>query len=431
MYPTHFPGSSPSAKSRAFALAFLLLIAVADVHGAAAAAIPDRAAMMRLTVDRWISSQSIDGSLPYGFDFLADQPTGQAGNSWAYIVRQAGSFYMLAEYYRYTGERRLQEPLRRALAALDQHSLSIGKGRIQRFVERTRILSLPFARWKLRLALDRLGLLYQDSGPGKVVSPDGRYSSALAGAVAVALLAELTYTRATGDERFAELGSAWLAGLLSLHLPGGGFRDTPASIDDSDYANGEGWFALAVFCDMHRDDAHAVQVLADVDDAMLRRYSDRPSRTFFHWGAMAAEQRYKTTGDARFLRFVQGQAETFFAQFQRRVDPVTNNCSDMEGLAAVLAAMQRSGDGDVALADRIRERLASEAGKLPRLQIQSGQNSLTFAGETRLTAPRMASFSGAFFVGVETPTVRVDLAAHCLSAMVRIERDSLLAPPPK
>ncbi len=384
---------------------------------------------MRRSVDAWVSSQSSDGSLPYGFDFLADKSTGIENNPWAYIVRQAGSFWVLAEYYRYTRDASLREPIRRALAGLEQRSLPIGKRPIQAWIEATRLLSLPVGRWKLKLALDRLGLLYRDSGPGKVVSPDGRYSSALAGGVALSLLAQLTYASASGDEEFAGLGSSWLAGLLGLRLPGGGFRDTPSSIDDSDYANGEGWFALAVYGDLHRDDANVAGVLADLDDVMLRRYSDRPNRMFFHWGAMAAEQRHKTTGAPRFLRFLRHQAEVFFARFQPRVDPVANNCTDMEGLAAILAAMNRSGEGG-ADADRIRARLASETEKLSRLQIQPGQTGLTFAGDARLVAPRMAAFGGAFLVGLETPTIQVDAAAHCLSALIRIERDALLPAAP-
>lgn len=432
MYSTADRGPALSVNSRSLIFGFLLLFAViADVRAAVPAAGVNGAAMMRLTVARWVRLQSSDGSLPYGFDFLADRSIDVADNRWAYIVRQAGSFYVLAEYYRHTEDSRLQEPIRRALVALDQHSLPIGKRRVARWIEATRLLSLPFARWKLLRVLDRLGLLYEDQGPGKVVSPNARYSSALAGAVAVALLTELTYARASGDERFSELRSAWLAGLLSLHIPGGGFRDTPTSIDDSDYANGEGWFALAVYCDIHPDDGQAARVLADLDDAMLRHYSDRPSRAFFHWGAMAAEQRYKTIGEARFLRFMQNQAEIFFARFQHLVDPATNNCSDMEGLSATLAAMVRAGDGGVALADRIRARLASEADKLPLLQIQPGQTELAFAGEAHLTAPRMAAFGGAFLAGLNTPTTRVDLTAHCLSALVRIERDRLLAPSQK
>jgi len=415
-------------NARGLALGMLLLgAASADVRGADSPLGADRAAMMRLTVDSWISSQAPDGSLPYGYDFLADKPTGPEGDPWAYIVRQAGSFFMLAEYFRYTGDSRLQEPLRRAIVALDRHSLPIGKRWMQRWLEEMRILSLPFARWKLLRTLDQLGLLYQDTGTGKVVSPDARYSSALAGAVAVSLLAEMSYARASGDERFATLRSAWLAGLLSLRIPGGGFRDTPTSIDDSDYANGEGWFALAVYCDLHREDAHTAEILAELDAAMLRRYADKPSRAFFHWGAMAAEQRHATTGDARFLQFIQRQAAVYFDRLQPRVDPVSNSCTDMEGLAAMLAAMTRSG-ADAALADRIRARLGSEAEKLPRLQVQPGQQGLTFAGEARLTAPRMATFGGAFLVGRDTPTTQVDAAAHCLSALVRIEREALLPP---
>jgi hypothetical protein len=60
----------------------------------------------------------------------------------------------------------------------------------------------------------------------------------LAGTVALALLAELVYANASGDNRFADLRSAWLQGLLSLRIPGGGFRQTPVSIDDADYYNG-------------------------------------------------------------------------------------------------------------------------------------------------------------------------------------------------
>src|ERR1700674_5360752 len=101
---------------RSVIVALLAVAAIANARAAVPSPVPDRAAMMRLTVDNWISSQSIDGSLPYGFDFLADKSIGQEGNPWAYIVRQAGSFYMLAEDYQYTGDHRLQERIRRALA---------------------------------------------------------------------------------------------------------------------------------------------------------------------------------------------------------------------------------------------------------------------------------------------------------------------------
>ncbi len=404
----------------------LAVAAIASAHAAPASPTVDRPAMMRLVADSWLQTQAADGSLPYGFDFLADRPTGVEGKPWAFIVRQVGSFYMLSEYYRYSGDNRLREPIQRALAAFDQHSLPIGKGRVQRLIEATRILSLPVARWKLTATLDRFGLLYERSGPGKVVSPDGRYESALVGAVAVALLTELMYSRVSGDQQFAGLRSAWLAGLLSLHIPGGGFRETPTSIDDSDFNNGEAWLALAVYCDMYPEDTKTAGILLEVDDAMMERYSAKPTVNFYHWGAVVAAQRFRTTGDPRFLRFLKNQAEIFFDRFEQRLDPESNNCAEMEGLAATLATLNRRGEADAVLAERIRVRLMAEAAKLPRLQIQPGQTTLAVGGEAVLTAPRLAEFGGAFLTGQYQPSTRVDAAAHCLMAMVMIERDGLL-----
>jgi hypothetical protein len=40
----------------------------------------------------------------------------------------------------------------------------------------------------------------------------------------------------------------------------------------------------------------------------------------------------------------------------------------------------------------------------------------------------MADFSGAFLMGLYRPTTRVDAAAHCLSAMIMVERDGLDLP---
>jgi hypothetical protein len=414
------------------ALTFISLLAVAPVNAQAPAeTAPTRPEMMQLLADHWIKTQADDGSLPYGFDFLADGTTGQDGNRWAYIVRQAGAFYMLAEYYRYSRDDRLRDAIRRGLAGLKQHSIPIGKSRTQQWLETTRILSLPVGRWKLMHALDRMQLLYLDKGAGKVVSPDGQYNTALAGAGAVALLAEITYSRASGDHSFAEMRKAWLAGLLSLHIPGGGFRDTPTSIDDSDYANGEGWFALAVYSDAYPEDLSTKVALAEVDDAMIRRYSVEPKKPFFHWGAIAAEQRFRSTRDTRFLNFLVSQTEAFLERLRPRVEPNANHCADMEGLTAALSALRDLGNGDTAIAQRIRSRLTREADKLSRLQIQRGQKGLRFNGEAFLTAPRMADFAGAFLLGLDKPIVQVDAGAHCLLAMVRIERDQLLASPPQ
>jgi hypothetical protein len=125
----------------------------------AAHAASDFSGMMRSTVDGLVASQSAEGLFPYGFDFLADRPMEPDRMSPSNLIRQAGSVSVLAQYFRYTRDARLEEPIQRALSALDRHSLPIGKSRAQYWVERTHLLSLPFARWKLKAALGRFGLL--------------------------------------------------------------------------------------------------------------------------------------------------------------------------------------------------------------------------------------------------------------------------------
>jgi hypothetical protein len=226
------------------------------------------------------------------------------------------------------------------------------------------------------------------------------------------LLTELVYSDAANDERFAESRAGWLRGLMHLRIPGGGFRENPASIDESDYFNGEGWLALAVY-------AHKLDAL---ERALMERYSLRPRAGFYHWGAMAAAQRYATTHDPRFLTFLAGQAELFLTRMQPGLDADANHCPRMEGVAATLEAFHRAGLRDQPLAARLRTWLSGETAKLQRLQIQPGQNRLALGGDAELRAPRLADFSGAFRGGLYDPSTRVDFAFHCLSAMLMLDR---------
>jgi hypothetical protein len=407
-----------------------MVLAGTMFHASAFGASPaiDYPGMMRLTVDGLLASQLADGLFPYGFDFSADRPLEPDRMTPSNLIRQAGTVSALAAYYRYTREPRLREPLQRALTALERRSLPIGKSRLQYRIERTGVLSLPFARWKLLAALEHFGLLYESAGGGKVVSPDRDYGGALAGTVALTLLAELVYANASGDDRFAEARSAWLNGLLTLRIPGGGFRRTPASIDDSSFFNGEGWLALAVYADHHIDDARVAVELADLDQSMIGRYSRKPDRSFFHWGAMAAAQRFATTRDPRFLEFLRAQTDFFLGRFQQAQNPDGNHCAAMEGVAAIVAALGRAGEGDTDRALQIRNWLGQEAARLPQLQIQPGKTAIKLGGAAELRAPRLSQFPGAFFWNLYQPTIRVDAAQHCLSALVMIDRDRLDRP---
>jgi hypothetical protein len=406
------------------------LVAAMALNSALAAESPaDLAGTMRRTVDGLLASQLPEGLFPYGYDFRTDKQLEPDRMSPLNLIRQAGTASALAQYFRHSGDERLAEPVRRAIMAFGRRSLPIGKSRMQHWVEQTGVLSLPFGRWKLRSLLDRLGLLYQSTGDGRVVSPDGNYNGALAGTVALSLLTELLYADATGDNGFAEWRSAWLQGLLSLRIPGGGFRKDPVTIDDSDFYNGEGWLALAVYYDLHADDAQASASLADLDQAMMERYSRSFSRPFHHWGVMAAAQRYATTRDPRFLVFLKNQTHDFFENVSESLRPNSNHCGDMEGLAATLAALNRSGDGKTLLARQVRAWLVREALRLPKLQIRPGQVDMTLSDGAVFHAPRMAEFAGAFVWVLGEPAIRVDAAQHCLSAMTLLERDRLLVEP--
>lgn len=393
---------------------------------AGAATTADIPAIMRLTVDSWVASAQAADFIPYGFNFLADKTLEPEAVSAANLIRQASSSAALANYFDYTRDPKVRDRIQRTLSAFGKLSLPIGKRKLQQVVEATHILSSPVGRWRLKSALARFGLLYQTSGDAKVVSPDGSYDNALAGTVALALLTELVYSHASGDQSFAGLRVAWRDGLLSLRIPGGGFRQTPSSIDDSDYDNGEAWLALAVYGDMNKDDLRSTNALSDLDDALIRRYSEKPSLNFMGWGAMAAAQRYRTTNDPKFLAYLRQLGDGFIAQYQRRFAADANNCAAMEGIGTIAAALKQSGENDTDRARTLRAWLSNEVTKLDRLQIQPGQQGLALGGEAYLRAPRMAEYSGAFLAGVYDPVTRVDASGHCLSAMLIIERNHLL-----
>ena len=392
---------------------------------AAASTAADIPAIMRLTVDSWVASSQATDFIPYGFNFLADKAIEPDLLSPSNLIRQASSSAALANYFDYTSDPKVRDRIQRTLSAFGRLSLPIGKRRLQQLVEATHILSSPVGRWRLKSALGRFGLLYQATGDGKVVSPDGSYNNALAGTVALALLTEIVYSHASGDQSFAGLRAAWRDGLLSLRVPGGGFRQDPSSLDDSDYYNGEAWLALAVYGDLNKDDPGAAKALSDLDDALIRRYSEKPSVNFLGWGAMAAAQRYKTTNDPKFLAYLRQLGDAFVARYQRGFAADANNCAAMEGIGAIAATLKQAGENESDRARALRAWLSGEVTKLDRLQIQPGQQGLTLGGEAYLRAPRMAEYSGAFLAGIYDPLTRVDASGHCLSAMVIIERNQL------
>jgi hypothetical protein len=395
--------------------------------GNALASPSDYSAAIRLSVDRWLSVQKPSGFFPYGYDFLADKGLEPKTMSAPNLTRQAGTASVIADYYLLTRDERARPAIKSLLTAFGRHSLPIGKSRMQSLVEATHLLSMPIGRYKIHAALERFGLLYEKAGPGKVVSPTNDYSKAHTGTLALALLTEVRYARATADNNFAGLRNAWLEGLIGLWIPGDGFRQFPTSIDATPYFDGEGWLALAEYHRAFPQDRRVAEILADVDDALMKkygRYGNAYKIDFFHWGTMAAAARYAHTKERKFLAFLKDQTRVFLERKKRQAD-VHNNCASIEGVADVLGALIRAGEGDNELAGQGRNWVAVELGKVKRMQIQPGQKELAFS-RAKIVAPRLRDFAGAFRGGVYRADTRVDYAQHCVSAMVKLLRNEAL-----
>ena len=370
---------------------------------------------LRLAVEYLLASQAPSGLFLYDFDFLAGRSVG--GDN---VVRQAGTAYILAEYYLRVRDPRVRLAIEAILRKLDELSLPIGKSALQSALERMRLLSLPLGRYKLRASLDRLGLLYRPRGDGKAISLDGQYLTAPTGATALALLAELQYQQATGDARFARLRSGWLNGLVGLRIPGRGFRISPGLIDDTPFYDGEAWLALAYYNELFPRDESVATLLESLDTYLMARYANDVNTGFYQWGTMAAARRLKTTSDRKFVSFIRAQAQVYLGAPRRDQWRGSNTCSDIEGLATAAAVLRADGTTDGALLKRVEARLNEEMETIRQLQIPPGASRMDFGDGTYLVSPKLRDFPGAFLEGRFRPYTRVDATAHCVSAMVKL-----------
>lgn len=382
-----------------------------------AARAQDDAERIRRAVAHTIATQLPNGLFRYDFDFLAAEPTGQDN-----IVRQAGTLFALGAYLVDTGDLEVAAPIERGLDALAQRSLPIGRTNTQSWLEWAGVFSIR--SWRVEQALASRGWLYAREGDGSVVSGDASYAGAHAGATALALIAELEYFRATGDDRFAAQRVAWLNGLLALHVPGGGIRDNPETVDTGPYSDGEAWLALALYHDAFPGDAGAARALSELEDYLLDHYGQTPDRSFYHWGALSSAARLARGDPARLADFAAEQAEFVLREVPPEKKKDATSCALIEGLGSAVAVI-RSRPGREELVARLEERVALELARNRPLQIQPGQRRLALGGGGGLHAPSLAGSAGAFLAGRYAPYTRVDLTQHCISAFLTASRHGL------
>jgi hypothetical protein len=383
----------------------------------------DDLAAQRAAAHQLVRGQIETGLLDYDMDFFAGTGFGSGKSSRekaAFIARQAAAAYGLAKYHEQTKDERVREPLVKLLQALGDISLPIGKSTSQRIVESTGILSLPFLRLTLRSALDDLGLLYTPSGNGALVGYEQGYATTWAGTTAMALLAELHYFRATGDARFAPLREVWRNGLDALRVPGKGFREFPDLLDEGPYVNGEVWLAFALYVETFPGGNVSAEEIQAIDDYMTRTYASPDKNAFFHWGAMAAARRYVATKNRHLVDFIE-KASQAALDAAPPVDGPYNSCPLVEGLAASTATIARSGRADSALHRALGARIRAEMDKNNALQLSAAQDRLALGGDGYLVSPRLGAYAGAYLFGRYTPTVRIDMTHHCISAIAEMQ----------
>jgi UDP-N-acetylmuramoyl-tripeptide--D-alanyl-D-alanine ligase len=324
--------------------------------------------------------QQEDGSFRYQFDFITARWSKDNN-----IVRQAGAGYALGEYMLTHRNPDTENQLRRAIHWYSRSSME----------------------WK----------------SGRLLTFDGNYKKAKAGATALALISALYYRQVTADKGFDQDIHAWTRGLLELRNENGGFSRRPRKRKESPYSNGEIWLALGIYLQQFPDDTQVIKTLEQIDEYFLKYYSEKPDIGFFHWGLMAAGERYKQTKNKRFVNFAVQQTNQYLKDMRPRINPNSNSCYAVEGMAAVLGMLETFPEHSE-FKRRLAERIGKEMDKNLTLQILPGQQQVILGAGRTLSAPEISTNPGAFLNGRLRPQIRIDATQHCLSAMLKTRRPS-------
>jgi hypothetical protein len=384
-----------------------------------AAAEPPTQDRMRWAATQLAQTQLPSGLLAYDFDFVLGAPTAEDN-----IVRQAGVLAYLAEYYALTHDARVRPAVERGLVALTRLSRPLGRGSAQSLIEASGILSVPVGRRTMHRTFDGLGLLYRSSGEAWVVTSGNGYGTAFTGATAMAVIAELHYSLASGSTRFRPSRMAWIKGLQALRLPSGGFRTSPEEIETSPFADGQAWLALAVYRHLHSRDETIRPGLETLEAHLMRAYGRGLAVEFYQWGTMAAAVRFDTTSDRRFLDFVAQQTDAYLETEPTEETRPLNSCAGVEGLATA-AGILAGRPGYESLVPRIEQTIRREMDMNRKLQIPPRARAVKLSSDVWFTSGALGRFEGAFLEGGRHLYTRIDHTGHCLSALMKLHRHGL------
>ena len=372
----------------------------------------DQEALQR-AADHLIRSQRSSGLLRYDFDFV-----GGVTSTDDDMVRQAGVVAFMAAYYADTRDPRMRTAVETSLLTFRALSVPVSNGWWYPLLESSGLPSVPIGRRTMWQTLDRLGLLYRPHGDGRVLTMDGKHASAYTGATAMALLAELLYVDASGDERYRADRMAWLNGLLTAHVAGRGFKSTSTNLDESAFYNGEAWLALSHYHRRYPHDHGVARLLTRLDSYLMRRYEDDLGTGFYQWGTMAAAVRFQTTSDRRFVEFIARQAARALDEAPWSETRHRNTCAMVEGLATAAGVLSAQSEYSV-LARRLAEKVNLEMAKNQRFQLSPNVSRVELGDGGYLVSRHLADFAGAYLAGASRAYTRIDYTGHCLAAMLK------------
>lgn len=332
-----------------------------------------------LSAEFLVRSQKATGLFEYDVVLRTGRPSGQNN-----IVRQVGTGFSLAEYLGSAQSPQVQATVRKLLSSLRRLSSTYGRR----------------DRW--------------------LVTANGQLRTARTGATALALLTEILYYRASGDGQFEASRSAWLKGLLALRKRKGGFRKTPYQWAESPYFNGEAWLALAHYADTF-DDQDVVQALSALDTYFVATYGRKPDVGFHHWGVMAAAIRHRTTGEERFVRFIEQQTDAYLRVLRPAVKPGANTCYALEGLATASALLSAHAP-DSAILPPLLKRIEADTAKNLALQYVGAPGADGAQAGVRIGKLNPERHKGLFLAGTKQGIARIDHTQHCLSAFLKLHK---------
>lgn len=319
----------------------------------------------KMAVRHLIASQQETGLFLYDFDLSKGKPSGRNN-----LVRQAGTLFSIAEYYSVYPTKDVESVLIKGLSTLDAYSTEFDAGQYQ-------LVSGAVPKHKIRT-----------------------------GATALSLLSELLYYRTSGNGQFETARKKWLTGLLTLQINNKGFATTPKKVKESPYFSGEAWLALAHYVDIFEDEKLRLR-LEKIDNYMMATYAQIPHIGFYHWGIMAAVQRYETTGQKKFLDFIGQQTKAFLYSLRPKFNKNSNTCYSLEGLIPAYQILKKGQIKDQKFLKKLKKRIVFEKEKNLRLQIK------------KTSTAKQEYIYGAFLAGNGKQYTRIDYTQHCLSAFLK------------